>query len=218
MDPGRFDLLTQRFAAANRRTLMRTALAAVAVLTTSMGRQARGQEGCPVACAEGEVCLGGLCQRVCETHRDCRSKKKDDPCVSNTCVEGVCVEAIIDCLQGYECCEGSCCPKTCTLDTDCAVLDPCLWGTCGGDGVCVLTQLDSCLTCESDAQCQTGGPATFCCEGICHRPCPSGMVMGKGCECDAEGFPNRDGSIVQDDASGGEGNNQRQRPRHLRPG
>lgn len=198
------DALARRLAGGpSRRELLRGVLAAAVALIATGPGEALGQE-CAEGCGEGEGCLGGFCQRTCQTHRDCRSKKKDDPCISNTCVEGFCLQAIVDCLPGYECCRGACCAKACAQDEECAIIDPCRMGRCGVEGVCEFVELDPCLVCESDLECATGGPNTVCCGGACRRPCPEGMVFGKGCECWANGSAemNGNGIVVRDDASG----------------
>ena len=73
--------------------------------SVGLRRQVVGQEVCPGGCAEGQLCTERGCMTPCANHRDCRSKH-DDPCVSNTCVDGVCTTAIIECLPGSECCRG----------------------------------------------------------------------------------------------------------------
>ena len=170
------------------------------------------QEMCPDGCPEGQSCLNGACVVTCANDRDCRSKH-DDPCMLNQCVDGVCVQAIVDCMPGYECCEGSCCPIGCTVDADCAVLDPCRWGRCGESGQCEFTDVDPCITCASDAEC-VDGVNTICCGGACQRPCPEGTVMGKGCECRADGSATLNGPVVRDDASGAGNDSGRQKSSH----
>lgn len=203
MNQYRFDLLARRFATtADRRALFRAAVAAIAVHALGgLGKAVVGQEACPDGCAEDEICTDRGCMTPCANHRDCRSKH-DDPCVSNMCIDAVCVTAIIECLPGSECCEGECCATSCELDVDCAVFDPCRWGRCGVDGQCEFTELDPCVICVSDEDCLGSGQNTVCCDGACHRPCPVGTVMGKGCECHATGSVNLDGVVVHDDASG----------------
>lgn len=206
MDSDRFDALTRTLATRQqRRTMLRATLAAAAgFLLARFGQSADAQGKCAEGCAEGETCANGACVRPCANHRDCRSKH-DDPCISNTCVDGTCVSAIVDCLPGYECCEGSCCAKRCDIDEECAVLDPCRWGSCGLEGVCVFTELDPCVICASDEECAATSPGMICCEGACQRPCPAGTVMGKGCECRASGSATLNGLVVRDDASGASG-------------
>ena len=200
----RFEILTRRLAAArSRRDVIRALAALVAASFSVLPRgEAWAESACPRGCADGEVCLAAACVRPCETHRDCRSKKHDDPCVINACVEGFCAAAIAECLPGYECCRGECCPKSCEQDDECAVLDPCRWGHCGAEGQCIFTEVDPCVICASDADCQQTSPGTICCDGACHRPCPEGTTMGKGCECHASASANLDGLVVRDDASG----------------
>ncbi len=203
MDPRRFDVMARRFATAgDRRALLRAVLIAVSVKSVAgLPRQVAGQENCPNGCAEGEVCADRGCVTPCANHRDCRSKH-DDPCVLNTCVDGFCTTAIIECLPGSACCDGECCPTSCELDAECASFDPCLWGRCGVDGRCEFTELDPCVICAGDEECLGSGHNTVCCDGACRRPCPEGMVMGKGCECHVYGSATLDGVIVHDDASG----------------
>lgn len=203
MNQQRFDLLAKRFAAArDRRSLVQVAVSAVALFALNgLGRDVAGQEACLGGCEEGEVCTDGRCVTPCENHRDCRSKH-DDPCVSNTCIEGICIMAIVDCLPGHECCDGECCPKSCEFDVECAVLDPCRWGRCGVSGQCEFTELDPCVVCSTDDECLGSGQNTICCDGSCKRPCPEGTLMGKGCECRANGSATLDGLVVRDDASG----------------
>ena len=197
-----FDLLARRLGnARDRRSLLGSAASIAVFALGGVLRPLAAQTPCPEGCAEGEVCADGVCVTPCENHRDCRSKH-DDPCVSNTCVNGVCTSAIIQCLPGHECCEGECCPKSCDLDLECAVFDPCWWGKCGENGRCEFTEIDPCHVCSADEDCLDSGLNTVCCDGACRRPCPEGMVMGKGCECQAIGSPSLDGVVVVDDASG----------------
>src|SRR5215216_2597055 len=105
---------------------------------TPWGRPAKvvvGQEACPASCAENPLCTDRGCVTSCANHRDCRDKH-DDPCVSNTCVDGFCTTAIIECLPGSECYKGECYATSCELDTDCTLFDLCRWGRCGVDGHC----------------------------------------------------------------------------------
>jgi hypothetical protein len=200
----RIDDLARRFAdRRSRRRLLRTIFAMAVTAVAFRPHHVRGQE-CPEECAEGQSCLDGMCRRSCLTHRDCRSKKHDDPCISNTCVDGFCVEAIVECLPGYECCRGECCSKSCTNDDECAIIAPCHFGRCGEQGICEFIALDPCLACSTAAECVNSGPNTVCCEGSCRRPCPEGTIMSKGCECRADGsaINNGDGLVVRDDASG----------------
>ena len=202
MEHRQFDSLTRLFARRrDRRSMVRGVAAFIAVTWGLARRSVLAQTDCPDGCPEGETCLGGVCLRPCATDRDCRSKKKDDPCMLNTCVDGYCVAAIANCQPGYECCRGECCAKSCWDDAECAVLDPCRIGRCSEEGVCVFTALDPCPHCQSDQDCRNGDANTVCCDGACKRPCPSGTVMGKGCECRADGSVT-DGLIVRDDASG----------------
>jgi hypothetical protein len=204
MDQQRFDDLARRLATGgHRRTLLKIALGLVAATTLKPARGARSQAACEPPCAEGQVCQDGACLRPCVTHRDCRSKK-DDPCISNTCVDGFCVEAIVDCQPGFECCKGECCSKSCETDAECAVLDPCRRGSCSPEGQCVFTYFDPCILCQSDEEC-VDGANTICCGGACKRPCPDGAVMGKGCECRASMPGTMNGLVVRDDASGSDG-------------
>jgi hypothetical protein len=204
MDHRQFDRIARQMATAgDRRVLLRAALAATATLAGARLGGTVAQDACAEGCSDGQVCVNGGCVRPCENHRDCRSKK-DDPCISNTCVDGVCVEAIIDCLPGYECCKGECCAKGCASDTDCTVFDPCRLGTCGVDGQCQFTQLDPCVVCSGPADCPDPA-APICCGGTCLRPCPTGSVMGKGCECSADDSAALNGLVARDDASGSTG-------------
>jgi hypothetical protein len=203
MDQHQFDLVARRFAtAANRRALFRAALTAIAAAALGGTRRSALAQGlCPDGCAEGQLCTERGCVTPCANHRDCRNKH-DDPCELNTCVEGFCTTAIIECLPGSHCCEGECCATSCELDAECTSFDPCLWGRCGVDGRCEFTELDPCVVCTSDEECIGSAPDTVCCDGACRRPCPQGMVMGKGCECHVYGSVSLDGVVVHDDASG----------------
>jgi hypothetical protein len=202
MDLERFDALLRRLALArDRRGVLRAALVAGAMVLIAGGRQAAGQDACG-CCSDGEVCRDGACVRLCAIDRDCRSKNHDDPCMLNTCVDGLCLQAIADCLPGYECCRGACCPQPCVSDSDCAVADPCRWGTCGIAGVCEFIAVDSCVPCASSLDCAGNEPNTICCDGVCRRPCPEGTIMGKGCECHADASGTKNGLVVRDDASG----------------
>ena len=129
------------------------ALAAIALTAWGgLPKEVIGQEACPDGCAENQLCTDRGCVTPCANHRDCRNKD-DDPCVSNTCVDGFCASAIIECLPGSECYKGECYATTCELDTDCTVFDPCRWGRCGVDGHCEFTELDPCVICASDEEC-----------------------------------------------------------------
>jgi hypothetical protein len=203
MDPHRFDLLTKRLATpAHRRALLQGALAAIGVtIWSGLPDGVAGQEACPDGCAENQLCTDRGCLTSCANDRDCRSKH-DDPCVSNTCVDGFCATAIIECLPGSECYKGECFATSCEIDTDCTVFDPCMWGRCGADGHCEFTELDPCVICASDDDCLASGQDMVCCGSACRRPCPAGTLMGKGCECRVYGSASLDGVIVLDDASG----------------
>jgi hypothetical protein len=203
MNPYQFDAFTKKLATlGHRRSLLKGALATIAVVASGGPPSGvAGQDACPGGCAEDEVCTNSGCSIPCANHRDCRSKH-DDPCVSNTCVNGFCTSAIIECWPGSECYRGECHPTSCELDADCTVFDPCLWGKCSIERRCEFTELDPCVVCDSDEACLGSAPNTVCCDGACRRPCPDGTVMGKGCECQAFGSVNLDGIVVRDDASG----------------
>jgi hypothetical protein len=203
MNPDRFDVFARKLATVgHRRALLKGALATTAF--TAWGGLAKvvvGQEACPASCAENQLCTDRGCVTPCANHRDCRDKH-DDPCVSNTCVDGFCTTAIIECLPGSECYKGECYATTCELDSDCTVFDPCRWGRCGVDGRCEFTELDPCVVCASDDECHSSGQNSVCCGSACRRPCPDGTLMGKGCECHVNGSASLDGVVVHDDASG----------------
>jgi hypothetical protein len=203
MHPHRFDLFTKQLAnLSHRRALLKGAFAGIAVTTWSgLTNVVGGQAACPGGCPENQLCTDRGCATPCANHRDCRHKH-DDPCVSNTCEDGFCATAIIECLPGSECYKGECYARTCELDTDCTVFDPCLWGRCGVDSHCEFTELDPCVICASDDDCLASGQNTVCCGSACRRSCPTGTLMGKGCECQAIGSVNLDGVVVRDDASG----------------
>ena len=215
MDQARFDAIVRGMAQArDRRATLGLALRAAAVAIVGARHAVSAQEACPGGCPEDFTCVDGACARPCQTNHDCRSKK-DDPCISNSCVDGFCVQAIIDCLPGYDCCDDGCCAKACVADADCAVLEPCRWGRCGEDGICAFTQVDPCLVCSSDLDCAGEAQNTVCCSGVCQRPCPEGTLLGKGCECHADNSAVLNGLVVRDDASGSTPENQRQ-PRRRR--
>lgn len=202
MDGNTFDRMTRELGTRpGRRGVLRMALALFGALAGGRDILVRAQEPCLEGCPADQICSNGVCLRPCENHRDCRSKR-DDPCILNQCIDGVCIEAIVDCVPGYECCEGSCCPKGCAFDLDCAVLDPCRWGRCGESGQCEFSEIDPCLICDSDLACAAEPLNTVCCGGSCQRPCPEGTVLGKGCECRADGSASLNGPVVRDDASG----------------
>ncbi len=203
MNPHQFDVFSKRLAAlGNRRALLKGALATVAAAVRGgLPNEVVGQEECPGGCAEDEICTDSGCVTPCTRHPDCRNKHVD-PCVWTRCIDGVCVEAIIECLPGSECYKGECYATSCEIDSDCAAFDPCLWGRCGIDGRCEFTELDPCVICANDEECLSSAPNTICCDGACRRPCPDGTVMGKGCECQVFGSVSLDGTVVHDDASG----------------
>ena len=201
MDDERIASLARTLAAfQDRRGLVRSALMGL-LLFLPTARLARAQEDCGGACYDGQLCQHGICVTPCANDRDCRSKK-DDPCVLNTCNNGVCIQAMAECLPGYECCRGECCPKPCATDAECAVLDPCRLGRCDVNGFCAYTSIDPCTLCQSDSECLHVGDGLICCGGACQRPCPDGTVIGKGCECTANGSATINGLVVRDDASG----------------
>src|SRR3954468_4999302 len=197
----RIDILARTLGALqDRRGLTRSALVALLMFFPKI-RSARAQDDCGGTCYDGQLCQHGICTTPCANDRDCRSKK-DDPCVLNTCSNGVCIQAMAECLAGYECCRGECCPKACGADAECAVLDPCRLGRCEGSGFCAFTSIDPCPVCQIDSECQQVGDGLICCGGACQRPCPDGTVIGKGCECTANGSATINGLVVRDDASG----------------
>lgn len=198
MDAKQFDRLALVL---SRGVTRRAVSAAVASFVTTLGiRRTAALDACG-GCYEGEACIDGACWKTCETNRDCRSKQNDDPCVNNSCVDGICVMAFADCQPGYECCFGECCNKHCETDDECAVFDPCRTGACI-DGICQFTVVDPCNPCVSDTDCLASGMNTQCCAGMCRRPCPEGLTMGKGCECQVNADGTNNGLVVRDDASG----------------
>jgi hypothetical protein len=202
MNPHQFDVFAKQLVVlGHRRALLKGALAVITLTASSGMRSVVGQEACPDGCAENQLCTDSVCVTPCANHRDCRNKH-DDPCMSNTCVDGFCTSAIIECLPGSECYKGECYATSCETDAECTVFDPCQWGRCGIDGRCEFTELDPCVICASDEECLSSEPNTVCCDGACRRPCPGGIVMGKGCECQALRAANLDGIVVRDDASG----------------
>jgi hypothetical protein len=198
MNGNHFDRLTVGLSGGVTRRALSAAVASI--LTSGVVRRAMAADACG-GCFDGETCIDGGCWRTCETSRDCRSKQHDDPCVNNSCVDGICVMAFADCQPGYECCFGECCNKHCETNDACAVFDPCRTGACV-DGVCEFTVIDPCTPCVSDTDCLTSGLNTQCCAGMCRRPCPEGLAMGKGCECQIHADGTSNGLIVRDDASG----------------
>src|SRR5262245_8267837 len=135
MDDERIDSVARTVAALqDRRGLVQSALVAVLIFL-SRTHAARAQDDCGGACYDGQLCQHGICVTPCANDRDCRSKK-DDPCVLNSCNNSVCIQAMAECLPGYECCRGECCPKPCATDAECAVLDPCRLGRCDANGFC----------------------------------------------------------------------------------
>lgn len=201
MESRRFDQLARRLGIArNRRQVFSVLGGAVFSMASSRAAPA-AQDECVSRCPSGEYCADGICVPGCQDNRDCRDKH-DDPCLLNQCIEGVCASAIVDCLPGYECCEGSCCPAGCSDDSACVVFEPCWRGQCGAEGQCEFIELKPCFVCEWDDECLASAPNTSCCGGSCRRPCPEGTVMGKGCECGAIGLTSMDDVLVRDDASG----------------
>lgn len=200
MNPMRIDTIARVLAEpGNRRSFLSIIFTVIFALRGS-AFPVKAQEGCPQGCADPLTCIAGFCQQTCVNHRDCRSKR-DDPCINNSCLDGVCVQAIVECMPGYECCQGECCHKSCETNEECAVFDPCRIGSCL-EGTCVFDEIDPCIVCAADADCLASGMNTLCCGGACRRPCPEGTVMGKGCQCTASATGTGNGLIVRDDASG----------------
>jgi hypothetical protein len=140
------------------------------------------------------VCLNGFCVLPCEADRDCRDKDEDE-CTGGRCADGVCQNFIVDCLQGYVCCNGGeCCPISCSTDFDCVSGDPCQVGVCGEEGTCVFSDNESCVRCTTLNDCgpyeERTGQTGVCCNGACVTACPPGLIMGKGCECTIPAGPN----------------------------
>jgi hypothetical protein len=201
MESRRFDDLSRQLGSVRNRRRMLSVLGG-AVVSGIWSHAARSaQDECATRCESGSYCSDGECVPGCSNHRDCRSKH-DDPCLLHECLGGVCVSAIVDCLPGYECCEGACCPAGCSDDSQCVVFEPCWRGQCGTAGQCEFIELDPCVVCEWDDECLASAPNTVCCGGACRRPCPEGTVMGKGCECGTIGLTSMDDVLVRDDASG----------------
>ena len=121
MDDERIDSIARAMAGLqDRRSLMRGAVLVIAAVLPMQRRRVLAQDDCGGQCPQGQQCQRGICITPCANDRDCRSKK-DDPCILNTCINGICIQAIADCLAGYECCRGECCPKRCGVDAECAV-------------------------------------------------------------------------------------------------
>jgi len=116
-------------------------------------------------CPEGEACVGGFCTgSECETSLECPSGEAciDGQCVAGcandydcgvgeTCEGGYCQPEACstdgDCPAGSTCVSGSCQPAECTVDEECAAIDPdsqCV------DGICVPE------TCTDDSDCPSG--------------------------------------------------------------
>lgn len=201
MEPRRFDRLARRLGAAGNRRSVLTILVAAVAAGAWRPAPADAQDACATRCQSGEYCADGVCVPGCRNDRDCRDKH-DDPCILNQCIEGACAAAIVDCLPGYECCQGSCCPAGCSDDSACVVFEPCWRGQCGAEWQCEFIELNPCVMCEWDDECLASAPNTTCCGGVCRRPCPEGTVMGKGCECGAVGLISMDDVLVRDDARG----------------
>jgi hypothetical protein len=193
-----------------RRSVLRGFAALVLGAVSRNGLPVAAQETCAEPCEVDEICQGGICIQTCAIDRDCRSKKKDDPCLLKMCIEGLCTEAIIDCQPGYECCQGACCEKSCDVDDECAIFDPCRLGRCL-EGVCTFIDIEPCVTCLADVDCTPTAPTVICCAGVCRLPCPPGTMMSKGCECLANESGIQNGLIVQEDASGSDGRRQQGR-------
>jgi hypothetical protein len=210
MDHQQFDDFARAFGRGwRRRTVLRGLAALILGAASRKGLPVAAQEDCAEACAVDEVCRGGVCIETCVSDRDCR-RKTDDPCILKMCIEGLCTEAIVDCQPGFECCDGGCCEKSCEIDDECAIFDPCRFGRCV-DGVCAFYDIDPCVTCAADVDCTPTAPTVICCAGVCRLPCPPGTMMSKGCECLADDSGIQNGLIVQEDASGSDGKRQRGR-------
>ena len=201
MESRQFDELTRRLGSGQDRRRVLAVLGGAVVAGIWPHAASFAQAGCSTRCASGEYCADGVCVPGCRNDRDCRNKH-DDPCMLNQCIDGVCASAIVDCLPGYECCQGACCPAGCSDDSACVVFEPCWRGQCGAEGQCEFIELDPCVMCEWDDECLGSAPNTACCDGACRRPCPEGTVMGKGCECEGIGLTSMDDVLVRDDASG----------------
>jgi hypothetical protein len=201
MESRRFDELTRQLGAVWHRRVVLAAIPAAMIALVGTRASSFAASECERRCRPGEYCADGACVPGCGNNRDCRNKH-DDPCMLHECLNGVCASAIIDCLPGYECCEGACCRSGCADDSECVVFEPCWRGQCGDDGQCEFIELDPCIICEFDDDCLASAPNTTCCGGACRRPCPEGLVMSKGCECGTIGLTSMDDVLVRDDASG----------------
>ena len=169
-----------------RRGLLAGLLAVAATGARWRGGAAEDVPECPDGCAADEICVDGYCQRFCSQDADCQVA--GDACTGGQCIEGSCTFYIVDCVPGYSCCgNGECCPNPCTTDEECTSPLLCTTGFCGEAGVCEFVEQESCVICETEADCGGVAGGATCCGGTCVAACPGGSVLGEDCVCQPVG-------------------------------
>lgn len=135
-----------------------------------------------VECADGEVCVNGNCNATCTSAADC----PDEPCVTETCTEGICLSTVVDCDDGVACTDDSCnmqtdacenvsnCPdgQVCNTDTGACEVQACTTNAdcndgnfCNGEETCdTNTEVCQAGTNPCDAATETCNEETDTCE------------------------------------------------------
>jgi len=142
---------------------------------------------CPPGCAEGEICIGGICLETCEP--DCAGKECGDDGCGGSC--GDCPGAE-ECMMGECSCVPSCVGKQCgdngcggscgeclgqyeCEDYECKCMPECLGKECGSDGCG-----GSCGACACGHFCDWGVCSFIACNG---KDCGDDGCGGSCGEC-----------------------------------
>jgi hypothetical protein len=146
-----------------------------------------------MSCTEGEECLSGVCDTVCQPGAIGAGCRTDDDCTSANCMSELCAGAVqgTACTEGEEClsgvCEGESCQRGaigagCRTDNDC-VSRNCDANLCApGARGAICTSHDQCLSGDCyDASCLYGAAdaaclgnsdcmSRSCTDGVCEPP------------------------------------------------